>query len=104
MTNFHRDIVGSPSRVSVARRSVPAVFVADYRPEPRERKYKCNIQGCGKEFDRNSNLNAHLKTHGDRTLLVCEMEGCERTFNRRADMSRHIRTVHYPQRHLLCPD
>ena len=40
-----------------------------------EPMFKCNLIGCHKEYMRQSELNAHLKTH-DGTIHKCPEDGC----------------------------
>ena len=56
--------------------------------------YKC--PHCSVEFNRNSNLKVHLKTHSEvREKRVCST--CSREFSRNEDLRRHIKVSHVLQ-------
>ncbi|XP_041088971.1 PR domain zinc finger protein 15 [Polyodon spathula] len=54
-----------------------------------KRVYQCNL--CNKVFQNSSNLNRHLRSHGDK-LFKCDE--CEKLFSRKESLKQHISYKH----------
>ncbi|KAF9315969.1 hypothetical protein BG003_002473 [Podila horticola] len=66
--------------------------------------HPCTFEGCGKVFDRKSNLGSHLATHYNVREHHCNE--CDASFLRVYDLDRHIRShtkeIKYPCTHKGC--
>ncbi len=62
---------------------------------PQDLIHHCPEPGCGRTFERRSNLNSHRRTHDpDRVKLYpCQWNGCSQAFDRPTDLERHIDSV-----------
>ncbi|ESK93678.1 transcription factor iiia [Moniliophthora roreri MCA 2997] len=59
------------------------------------RDWRCEVQGCGKDFKSSKALAIHHKvTHLGRRDFVCLHKGCERTFGYKHLLQRHQAKVH----------
>lgn len=74
--------------------------------------FRCNHEGCGKQFTKKGNLNVHVKTvHENKRDFVCGQTevtlpdelanahdvviyGCNRSFTSKASLEEHVRTAH----------
>lgn len=76
---------------SVAPTGVPDCEVVRTRPKPRELKkvYRCSL--CSKVFRNSSNLNRHIRSHGDK-LFKCD--DCDKLFSRKESLKQHISYKH----------
>lgn len=56
-----------------------------------ERRHACPFPGCGKRFDRRTNMKAHEETHNPNRPkpFVCDIKGCSSAFTRKNDLKRH---------------
>lgn len=69
------------------------------------KQIQCHINGCGKLFQRNSNLRRHIKavhnnikrTHSKESCPICGKE-----FNFKSNIARHIESVHNKVRNYPC--
>ncbi|KAK7925421.1 hypothetical protein WMY93_007731 [Mugilogobius chulae] len=61
------------------------------RPKPREPRkvYRCSL--CSKIFQNSSNLNRHVRSHGDK-LFKCD--DCDKLFSRKESLKQHISYKH----------
>ncbi|XP_054610741.1 PR domain zinc finger protein 15 isoform X2 [Dunckerocampus dactyliophorus] len=61
------------------------------RPQGREHKkvYRCSL--CNKVFQNSSNLNRHIRSHGDK-LFKCDE--CDKLFSRKESLKQHISYKH----------
>ncbi|KAK5695114.1 hypothetical protein LTR17_024616 [Elasticomyces elasticus] len=64
----------------------------------------CSCEQCGKVFQRQYNLKAHMETHnpGRPQNHVCPYAECEKRFVRRTDLLRHESSVHLKTRNWTC--
>ncbi|KIY53380.1 hypothetical protein FISHEDRAFT_7965, partial [Fistulina hepatica ATCC 64428] len=62
------------------------------------RDWKCDVEGCGKDFKSKSALTTHNNvTHVGRRDFVCAEEGCGRAFGHKHLLQRHQAKLHAPQ-------
>lgn len=61
------------------------------RQTPRKNGFACNVDGCHKAFDRNCELNRHLKIHLGRNERPHRCPACGEGFLYPKDLSRHQR-------------
>ena len=66
-----------------------------------EKPFQCQYAGCSKRFAENSNLTRHTRTHTGEKPFQCKHAGCGKAFNRRSDLTRHTRT-HTGEKPYLC--
>ncbi|XP_077403704.1 PR domain zinc finger protein 15 isoform X2 [Vanacampus margaritifer] len=86
-----------PSDLAIAteRRSrplgAPDVGIVHKRHKSREHKrvYRCSL--CNKVFQNSSNLNRHIRSHGDK-LFKCDE--CDKLFSRKESLKQHISYKH----------
>lgn len=69
-----------------------------------ERRYECEVSGCGKLFSRPSALAMHRKGHMKKTVkrYKCDETGCTREFVNEVTLFNHLRKVHQNYRPLKC--
>ncbi|XP_015257410.1 PREDICTED: transcription factor IIIA [Cyprinodon variegatus] len=62
-----------------------------------EKRYQCDYQGCGKDFGKKKQLNAHKSEHGEPSAFRCTFSGCGKEFPSQ-DKLKHHEKVHqgYP--------
>ena len=66
-------------------------------------KYKCSVEGCGKELATKGNLAKHTKSiHLKIKDLVCTVANCDATFSDSGNRSAHIRAVHSKIKNFKC--
>ncbi len=66
-----------------------------------EKPYKCDFEGCGKEFSDASNLRSHKFTHTGEKPYKCTYEGCGAAFTQVTSLSFHKRR-HTGEKPFLC--
>ncbi|XP_055901881.1 zinc finger protein 182-like [Eupeodes corollae] len=59
-------------------------------PKPRERRYNCTSEGCGKAFKRQDELKRHSRIHSGVKPFECNQ--CEKRFLRKDHLNKHIKT------------
>lgn len=63
----------------------------------REKRYRCEFEGCDKAFSKRYQLQDHLHKHnGEPPPYPCDFPECSQRFTNRANMRRHYRKKHLP--------
>jgi uncharacterized Zn-finger protein len=70
------------------------------KPRPAEQVYKCNIDGCNKDFPDPVSLRKHQSIHSERQYL-CPVENCGRQFLDNSKLRRHM-LVHTGEKPFRC--
>ncbi|KAM6911820.1 PR domain zinc finger protein 15 [Lycodopsis pacificus] len=73
-------LLGSPDGGAVPKR---------HKPREHKRVYRCSL--CNKVFQNSSNLNRHIRSHGDK-LFKCDE--CDKLFSRKESLKQHISYKH----------
>ena len=62
------------------------------------RRFRCNVDGCGKRFKRNGHLKQHKAVAHDIGVVWhrCEVDGCGKRFKRRGTLYDHLKRSHHP--------
>ena len=68
----------------------------------RPKKYKCEIAGCGKAFDRPIRLQVHVRSHTGERPYACEEDGCDKTFLKSEHLKRHMKDKHSEEKNYVC--
>lgn len=63
--------------------------------------FKCEVDGCGKEFRQRAHLHTHTRSHTGERPFVCPFEGCHKYFSQRCNLRTHIRS-HTGERPYKC--
>ncbi|GHJ85654.1 hypothetical protein NliqN6_2056 [Naganishia liquefaciens] len=66
------------------------------------KRYRCNIDNCGRIFPRKSAIQSHVQTHLEDKPYVCTEPDCNAAFVRQHDLRRHIR-IHSGTKPFQCP-
>jgi Zinc finger, C2H2 type len=64
---------------------------------PRQKKYYCQWQGCGRKGQTHTSayaLKAHMRSHTKEKPFFCVLPECDRSFTRSDALAKHMRTVH----------
>ncbi|KAK0741632.1 hypothetical protein B0T21DRAFT_283983 [Apiosordaria backusii] len=72
-----------------------------YRIHTNERPYQCNQPGCGKSFIQRSALTVHIRTHTGEKPHQCQHHGCGKRFSDSSSLARH-RRIHTGKRPYKC--
>jgi hypothetical protein len=56
-----------------------------------ELKFKCDYEGCTKQFVEKTRLNEHKKTHFGQKDFVCRYPGCRKEFYKKRSLVKHVR-------------
>lgn len=68
--------------------------------DPKDNKWTCMFEQCGKRFGRKENIRAHVQTHlGDRQF---KCNDCGKCFVRQHDLKRHAK-IHSGVKNHVCP-
>ncbi|KAF8422542.1 hypothetical protein EV426DRAFT_637540 [Tirmania nivea] len=73
-----------------------------HRIHTNERPYSCNWLECGKSFIQRSALTVHIRTHTGEKPHHCEVIGCGKAFSDSSSLARH-RRIHTGKRPYSCP-
>lgn len=57
--------------------------------KPKMKKFKCQVEGCGKEYTRASLLQQHQSSHTNERPYVCNVPGCGKRFIRPCHLRVH---------------
>ncbi|KAI2470320.1 hypothetical protein F4781DRAFT_183015 [Annulohypoxylon bovei var. microspora] len=57
----------------------------------RQKKYICDIKGCGKRCSQKTQLETHKRAHTGEKPYLCEEEGCGKRFTQRGNLKTHSR-------------
>ncbi|KAI8905838.1 hypothetical protein EDD86DRAFT_210923 [Gorgonomyces haynaldii] len=71
-------------------------------PDPRQKKFQCTYEGCGKRFNRRTDVTRHMRVHSNERPFKCTWEGCEKAFMQRSALKIHYRT-HTGEKPNKCP-
>ncbi|KAA8628353.1 hypothetical protein SMACR_08865 [Sordaria macrospora] len=74
-----------------------------HRIHTNERPYGCNWQDCGKRFIQRSALTVHLRTHTGEKPHQCEVPECRKPFADSSSLARH-RRIHRGEKPYRCQD
>ncbi|KAJ9125230.1 hypothetical protein QFC22_000185 [Naganishia vaughanmartiniae] len=66
------------------------------------KRYRCNIDNCGRIFPRKSAIHSHVQTHLEDKPFVCTEPECNAAFVRQHDLRRHAR-IHLGTKPFQCP-
>ena len=98
---FHRNIIQNQSSLTNLAnleqlKNYP--YSAEYQRNPRNGKmmivYKCEYDGCGKEFLRTWNLLDHIRMHFGERPFTCQF--CGKGFTQRGNMRKHLQQHYLP--------
>ncbi|KAF8467609.1 hypothetical protein BDZ91DRAFT_656899 [Kalaharituber pfeilii] len=73
-----------------------------HRIHTNERPYSCTWPDCGKSFIQRSALTVHVRTHTGEKPHHCEVIGCGKAFSDSSSLARH-RRIHTGKRPYSCP-
>src|SRR5581483_8421404 len=59
----------------------------------RDKKYKCNINECGKKF-KNNHLESHMISHSNQRPFKCDKDQCGKNFTSSSNFKSHQLTIH----------
>ncbi|KAK0856954.1 hypothetical protein LTS02_010398 [Friedmanniomyces endolithicus] len=68
----------------------------------RPNKYICEVEGCGKAFNRPIRLVNHTRSHTNERPFVCDEDDCGKTFTRAEHLTRHKKDKHDEARDHVC--
>jgi hypothetical protein len=71
--------------------------ISDVHIVPRQKKYFCQWQGCGRKGQPHTSayaLKAHMRSHTKEKPFFCVLPECDRSFTRSDALAKHMRTVH----------
>ncbi|KAK1064542.1 Strongly-conserved Zn-finger binding protein (TFIIIA), partial [Friedmanniomyces endolithicus] len=68
----------------------------------RPNKYICEVEGCGKAFNRPIRLVNHTRSHTKERPFVCDEDDCGKTFTRAEHLTRHKKDKHVEARDHVC--
>ena len=68
---------------------------------PGERRYACDVKGCGRAFAQSNQLTVHKRRHTGERPYACDVEGCGRAFAKSSHLADHKRT-HTGERPYAC--
>ena len=54
------------------------------------KKHLCNIEGCGKSFERKDHLTNHLNAHSGVRPYSCTYPGCDKSFTQAGSRTKHM--------------
>ncbi|KAJ9108885.1 hypothetical protein QFC21_000206 [Naganishia friedmannii] len=66
------------------------------------KRYRCDIDNCGRIFPRKSAIHSHVQTHLEDKPFVCTELECNAAFVRQHDLRRHAR-IHLGTKPFQCP-
>ncbi|KAI8622340.1 hypothetical protein BC830DRAFT_1089518 [Chytriomyces sp. MP71] len=81
----------SPASISM---HPPALQTYFSNPGTLSRFYRCDFEGCGKDFKSPWHLQSHNKHHSHERNYNCVVPSCGAKFQRRPDLLRHCKSVH----------
>ena len=56
-----------------------------------QKRFVCEIEGCGKDFRRRYNLKVHMRKHTGETPYFCQFPGCAKKYLWRSSMAHHLK-------------
>lgn len=63
--------------------------------------FKCEVDGCHKEFRQRAHLHTHMRSHTGERLFFCPFKGCHKYFSQRCNFRTHVRS-HTGERPYKC--
>ena len=73
---------------------VPKKAAEHERTHTGERRFPCDVPGCGESFTQWANLRHHTMVHNNDRPHVCTAENCEARFVKANDLKRHFERNH----------
>ncbi|KAI8678810.1 hypothetical protein NCS55_00603400 [Fusarium keratoplasticum] len=87
----------SPQTVNTAATTPRHKFPSDLKT------LACTWPGCPKTFNRPARLRDHLNSHTNSRPFKCQYEGCDKDYIEDKHLKQHIKAVHTLERKHVCP-
>lgn len=80
----------------------PLMILEEGSESAPSKRYRCDIDNCGRIFPRKSAIHSHVQTHLEDKPFVCTEPECNAAFVRQHDLRRHAR-IHLGTKPFQCP-